>query len=653
MPPKKIDLKQITKPINSHFKTLTKIEIEAIRAQDHLDYLEEKIEKELDEKIKKLRIEEMAFLVNSTLTTNNMRLDVINTIEEVVQNIGNNVEISNFKITKPKILYKKRPHEWKEIAIHYQNFRSVDKTIAAYNLLETNPNIATWSVTLGRWSKDVITNKELKEKRIPVIGKVLDDALADVANNYFKHGVPMSDLILKTTLMQLMETHNRHDLLERCNPNDPRNVQGKKWFIRLGRSWCHRFYKRHNLSCRVATTKMRNDLPVDYEEKKKRFTYILSRAIGDNHVPDDLILNIDETAVQFVPSVTRTRCPKGVKRVRLIGIGMEKPQITVTFGASATGDILEPAQLIFGGLTIRCHPNGGKTLPPQNMYYDHTSSHWQTPESFITYITKTLLPYKAATITKLNLPLNQKMVLILDLHYSHKTLAVLTLLRANNIIAVFIPAGCTDLHQLCDVILNKSFKNGTKDGFVDYLSEQFISWASAPDRNVIDDVFTVNLALSIMKPLIPNFVGRGLAAINAEHMRESIRATFQNECLLGIARLQETYALAVAEFPDEDLDIINNIPDEVEAEEDLGPVLPDQYNNETDELLEEQPLIHQSFDVEVAGTEPLTESSDSDNNDSEDSEDLYQKRIKPSVTGKRTRMLNGLVGSVKKGKYSA
>ena len=77
----------------------------------------------------------------------------------------------------------------------------------------------------NRWLK--YSKKENDNKRVPAIGEFLDKALADVVRNYFKHGVPMSDLIIKTTLMQLMETHNRPDLLERMNVNDPRNIRGK------------------------------------------------------------------------------------------------------------------------------------------------------------------------------------------------------------------------------------------------------------------------------------------------------------------------------------------------------------------------------------------------------------------------------------------
>ena len=517
MPPKKVGLKTVTNPISSHFKPLTQLEIAAKTAQEQILIVQGRLQRETtrvqreeDEKNRTERSDDISLLVSST---SNMQIDIVNSIGEAINNLGDNVTTAKLQVPKQKKTYNKRPSEWQEIAIHHQNFKNIDKTIDTYNLLEINPNVSTWAVTLGRWLKDILKHKTKNFIRIPVIGEFLDNALADIVNNYFRNGVPMSNFIIRTTLMELMEKHNRHDLLERCNPDDPRNIRGKHWFLRLGDSWCNRFYKRHEFKSRVATTKMRNDLPADYEQKKTNFIYVLSKALGDNNVPDELVVNIDETAVQFVPSVTRTRCPKGAKRVRLIGIGMEKPQITTTFGGVATGKILEPVQDIFGGTTNRCHPNGGKTAPPENQYYDHTASHWQTPETFITYITKTILPYKTSTIANLNLPLNQKMVLILDLHYSHKTPEVLALLRANNVIAVFIPAGCTDLHQLCDVILNKSFKNGTKDAFVNYLSQQFISWADTLNRDIINDVFTINLALSVMKPLTPLFVERGPAAI--------------------------------------------------------------------------------------------------------------------------------------------
>ena len=230
MPPKKklFDPKEVTRPITSfNFIPLTQLEVETLRAQDQLDFCKRKIARQNEEKkrVEIALITNMAELVNAT-----NRLVIVNTFEEAIETLGDQVETTAYKITKTKKKYKKRPIEWKEIAVHYQNTKSVDKTIVAYNLLETNPNVSTWAVLLGRWSKDVIKKS--------VIGEFFDNALADVVIKYFAHGVPMSNLILRSTLMQLMETHNRPDLLERLQYFDPRNVPGTQWFIRLGSSWC-------------------------------------------------------------------------------------------------------------------------------------------------------------------------------------------------------------------------------------------------------------------------------------------------------------------------------------------------------------------------------------------------------------------------------
>jgi hypothetical protein len=153
---------------------------------------------------------------------------------------------------------------------------------------------------------------------------------------------------------------------------------------------------------------MRDDIPVDYERKKEEFICILAKVVHENAIPDELIINFDETNCQFIPTVSRTRCPKGTKRIRcdnyfiygdnnlllreclsrVIGIGKEKPQITVGIAVSATGNVIEPTQLIFAGKTRACLPNKGKTPPVEGQYHTYTTSHWQTVESFIEYIDK-------------------------------------------------------------------------------------------------------------------------------------------------------------------------------------------------------------------------------------------------------------------------
>ena len=309
-----------------------------------------------------------------------------------------------------------------------------------YDLLKSNPNVNTWTTCFKRWMKDIKNKKERKRvKRISVIGKALDDELAGIVDNYQDHGCPMKTPILRVQLLTLLEVRGRQDIIDRMNPHDERNVPGSGWFRRIGDSWHNRLYKRQNIKTRVATTKMREDLPKDYEIKKQTFTFLLSKAIHDYDVPDELIYNTDETNSLFVPDVRTTKCRGGIKRVRLLNIGKEKPQITNTFAANAAGDIIKPVQLIFGGKTSRCHPNNGKTPPPEGQYYEHTTSHWQTPPTFITYLTKAIIPHKQRTIMFMNLAAVQKAILLLDLHYSHKDEAVITLLKANNMIQFLFP----------------------------------------------------------------------------------------------------------------------------------------------------------------------------------------------------------------------
>jgi hypothetical protein len=99
------------------------------------------------------------------------------------------------------------------------------------------------------------------------------------------------------------------------------------------------------------------------------------------------------------------------------------------------------------------------------------------------------------------------------------------------------------------------------------------------------------------------------------------------------------------------------IPEEVEVEDNLGPVEEVTHqvvdnNNEKVVIGEEEVVVGQTFDVEVDGIEDLSENSGTadesvDASSSEESD--YNVII---TTNKRTRTQNLMIGSVKKGKYS-
>lgn len=82
------------------------------------------------------------------------------------------------------------------------------------------------------------------------------------------------------------------------------------------------------------------------------------------------------------------------------------------------------------------------------------------------------------------------------------------------------------------------------------------------------------MAGSVMKPLIPGYVARGMAAIDTPIMKEVIKASFYKDSLVGEARQQDTYAMAKLKYPNM---VIEDIPisEEREIEENLGPVADD------------------------------------------------------------------------------
>lgn len=81
-----------------------------------------------------------------------------------------------------------------------------------------------------------------------------------------------------------------------------------------------------------------------------------------DEVPPELIINFDQTGINYVPVSSWTMEEAGKKRVEIIGKD-DKRQITVVFGASLSGDFL-PVQLVYHEinkvLTIFCFHLSGK-----------------------------------------------------------------------------------------------------------------------------------------------------------------------------------------------------------------------------------------------------------------------------------------------------
>ena len=106
---------------------------------------------------------------------------------------------------------------------------------------------------------------------------------------------------------------------------------------------------RHN-----ATTTRIPVAPALLAETKLDFQCKICQLQSWHSIPDDLIINFDQTPLPYVVTGNSTLNEKGAKSGPLQGKGKKK-QITGTFAVSVTGDFL-PMQLIFEGKTPRCLP---------------------------------------------------------------------------------------------------------------------------------------------------------------------------------------------------------------------------------------------------------------------------------------------------------
>ena len=109
------------------------------------------------------------------------------------------------------------------------------------------------------------------------------------------------------------------------------------------------------------------------------------------------------------------------------------------------------------------------------------------------------------------------------------------------------------------------------------MTGKFCEFNQRPDPQPPKDVFQLNMAGSVMKPLIPEYVVRGMAAVGTIAMKVAIKECFYQASFVGETRQLETYEKAKVEYPNPVEEI--PIPEGGEAEEDLGPIADDSSPN--------------------------------------------------------------------------
>lgn len=229
----------------------------------------------------------------------------------------------------------------------------------------------------------------------------------------------------------------------------------------LGKGWAASLFRRMGFSKRAATT---GKLEVPRSlllEIKHSFTNEIASACHLHNIPPNMIVNFDQTPIEYVPTGKYTMAAKGSSGVSINGKG-DKRNLTCVAGITM-GGIFLPPQLIYKGLTKRSTP---KFPCPQSFHITANATHWSNEETMSEYADHVLRPHIESQREIHGS--EQKCLLIFDKFKGHLTASFKEKCKSLNAIVVHVPAGFTDHLQPLDLSVNKSLKN--------FINKQFNDW---------------------------------------------------------------------------------------------------------------------------------------------------------------------------------
>ena len=168
-----------------------------------------------------------------------------------------------------------------------------------------------------------------------------------------------------------------------------------------------------------------------------------------HQIPDDLIINLEQTSLSDVCSPNHTLHFKGGKSVPLVGKEKSK-QITGTFSC-VKSRIFLPMQLIYQGKTYCCHPTGIEF--PEGFNIIHTKNHLSYEGKVIKHLQSIIFPFAKSKRAELDLEEEQKCMLIF-VFKAQCNQRVFDLFDENHCVAAFIKTNLTHVFQPLDLAIN-------------------------------------------------------------------------------------------------------------------------------------------------------------------------------------------------------
>ena len=335
----------------------------------------------------------------------------------------------------------------------------------------------------GEEEIDISELPDKKRGRRLLLGEELDRQVQSYILDLRDNGAVINSTITMAVAQGIVNNFDSNLLLENGG------------HINLTKTWAKYLLQCLGFVKRRSSTKSKVS-PSDFSHLQEQFSYDARVLIEIMEIPNSLVINWDQTGIQYIPVSKWTMEREGLKRVEITGFE-DKRQITAVFGATMDGDFLPP-QLIYAGKTPKCIP---KVNLPADWDVTFTNNHWSNELVMMDYVNKILFPYITQKRQQLKLdPLHPALV-IFDRFRGQCTDQFLSLLNTNNVHILIVPANCTDRLQPLDISVNKAAKEFLRRQFQDWYATKICSQVHQREMQDSSTIQPVDLSLAVVKPL--------------------------------------------------------------------------------------------------------------------------------------------------------
>lgn len=223
-----------------------------------------------------------------------------------------------------------------------------------------------------------VNTLEIKRKGRPLLlGTDLDAAVQEYIQSLRMAGGVVNTLVVMAAAEGIVAVRDVSKLVSHGGHIDITKTWARSLLIRMG------YVKR---KCSTS-----GKIPmVQFEELKEVFLADFAAEVVMKEIPNELILNWDQTGVLIIPTGDWTMEKEGASRVS-IAHADDKRQLTAVLAVTAAGEYLAP-QLLYKGKTTKCHP---QTSFPDGWDIWHSENHWSNEETMERYIKKIVIPFIA------------------------------------------------------------------------------------------------------------------------------------------------------------------------------------------------------------------------------------------------------------------